>query len=120
MPYLAGEHFIARLAALVPKPRVNLTRYHGVLAPNHRWCGLVTPAKRGKGLSVQFSFGNGGIQCEWNPQVPDQPLPRQMRRRYEEAQKLFVKHLADTLRGPIALASETGATLIAPGHDVKH
>mgnify|MGYP003689580585 CR=1 FL=1 len=27
--------FIARLAALVPKPRVNLTRYHGVLAPNH-------------------------------------------------------------------------------------
>jgi hypothetical protein len=26
--------FVARLAALVPKPRVNLTRYHGVLAPN--------------------------------------------------------------------------------------
>ena len=43
--------FIARLAALVPKPRVNLTRYHGVLAPNHRWRRLVTPAKRGKGLS---------------------------------------------------------------------
>jgi len=33
--------FIARLAVLVPKPRVNLTRYHGILArgghpPNHR------------------------------------------------------------------------------------
>ncbi len=42
--------FIARLAALVPKPRVNLTRYHGVLAPNHRWRGLVTPARRGKGI----------------------------------------------------------------------
>jgi ribosomal protein S27E len=42
--------FIARLAALVPKPRVNLTRFHGVLAPNHRWRGLVTPAKRGKGV----------------------------------------------------------------------
>jgi hypothetical protein len=40
--------FIARLAALVPKPRVNLTRYHGVLAPNHRWRGEVTPANRGK------------------------------------------------------------------------
>ncbi len=25
--------FIARLAALVPKPRVNLTRFHGVFAP---------------------------------------------------------------------------------------
>jgi hypothetical protein len=47
--------FVARLAALVPKPRVNLTRYHGVLArgghpPNHQWRGLVTPAKRGKGV----------------------------------------------------------------------
>lgn len=40
--------FIARLAALVPKPGVNLTPYHGVLAPNHRWRGMVTPAKRGK------------------------------------------------------------------------
>ncbi len=29
--------FIARLAALVPKPRVNLTRYHGVFAPNNRF-----------------------------------------------------------------------------------
>ena len=41
--------FIARLAALAPKSRVNLTRYRGVLAPNHRWRGEVTPAKRGKG-----------------------------------------------------------------------
>ena len=41
--------FMARLAVLVPKPRVNLTRYHGVLAPNHRWRGVVTPARRGKG-----------------------------------------------------------------------
>lgn len=41
--------FIARLAALVPRPRVTLTRFHGVLAPNQRWRGLVTPAKRGKG-----------------------------------------------------------------------
>ena len=44
--------FIARLAALVPKPRVNLTRYHGILAPNHRWRGEVTPARRGKALKT--------------------------------------------------------------------
>jgi hypothetical protein len=42
--------FMARLATLVPKPRVSLTRYHGVLAPNHRWRGWVTPARRGKAL----------------------------------------------------------------------
>lgn len=31
--------FIARLAALVPKPRVNLTRFHRVFAPNSRHRG---------------------------------------------------------------------------------
>lgn len=41
--------FIARLVALVPKPRVNLTRFHGVFAPNSQHRALVTPARRGKG-----------------------------------------------------------------------
>ena len=41
--------FIARLAALVPKPRVNLTRFHGVFAPNSKYRALVTPARRGRG-----------------------------------------------------------------------
>ncbi len=35
--------------ALVPKPRVNLTRFHGVFAPNSKHRVQVTPAKRGKG-----------------------------------------------------------------------
>jgi hypothetical protein len=38
--------FIARLAALVPKPRVNRVRYHGVFAPNSRLRAQVTPARR--------------------------------------------------------------------------
>lgn len=43
--------FIARLAALVPKPRVNLTCFNGVFAPNGKHRALVsTPAKRGKGV----------------------------------------------------------------------
>lgn len=41
--------FIARLAALVPEPRVNLTRFHGVFAPNNKYRARVTPAKRGRG-----------------------------------------------------------------------
>jgi hypothetical protein len=41
--------FIARLVALIPKPRVNLTRFHGVFAPNSKYRALVTPGKRGKG-----------------------------------------------------------------------
>ena len=45
--------FIAKLAALVPRPRVNRTRFHGVFAPNSRRRALVTPAKRGKGKNTQ-------------------------------------------------------------------
>ena len=41
--------FIARLAALIPKPRVNLTRFHGVFASNSKHRGLITPSMRGKG-----------------------------------------------------------------------
>lgn len=41
--------FMARLATLVPKPRVNLTRFHGVFAPNSKHRAFVTPANRGKG-----------------------------------------------------------------------
>ncbi|MCW4188053.1 MAG: hypothetical protein N0E62_13395 [Candidatus Thiodiazotropha lotti] len=33
----------------MPKPRVNLTRFHGVFAPNSKHRVDVTPAKRGKG-----------------------------------------------------------------------
>ncbi|MEM9388552.1 MAG: transposase, partial [Pseudomonadota bacterium] len=41
--------FLARLAALVPRLRVNLTRFHGVLAPKAKWRGAVTPSGRGRG-----------------------------------------------------------------------
>ena len=39
--------FIARLAALVPRPRVHLTRYHGVFAPHSALRAQITPAGRG-------------------------------------------------------------------------
>lgn len=40
--------FIARLAALVPKPRVHLTRFHGVFAPNSKYRSEVTSQAQGK------------------------------------------------------------------------
>ncbi len=35
--------FMARLAALVPRPRANLIRYHGVFAPNFKHRKLIVP-----------------------------------------------------------------------------
>ena len=46
---------ISRLVSPVPKPRVNLTRFHGVFAPNSKYRALVTPAKRGKGKKTRAS-----------------------------------------------------------------
>jgi len=45
----ASLHVIAKLAALIPKPRVNLIRLDGVFAPNSKHRVWVTPARRGKG-----------------------------------------------------------------------
>jgi hypothetical protein len=43
--------FLARLAALVPSPRVNLMQYHGVFAPNHRMRAQIGPSRRGAGTA---------------------------------------------------------------------
>jgi len=45
--------FISRLAALVPKPRVHLTRYNGVFAPHSKYRARVTPAQRGQGRKIK-------------------------------------------------------------------
>ncbi len=40
--------FMQRLAALVPRPRLNLTRFHGVLAPNAKLRSKVVPGAQEK------------------------------------------------------------------------
>jgi len=44
---------MARLAALVPPPRMHLTRFHGVFAPHSKLRAAVTPAHRGVGSQGQ-------------------------------------------------------------------
>jgi len=60
--------FIARRAALIPKPRVNLTRFHGVFAPNSKHRAEVTPAKRGK--------SSGKVAEDKSERTPAQRLKR--------------------------------------------
>ena len=43
---LDAMDFIARLAALVPRPRLNLTRFHGVFAPNCKHRKSVVPNRK--------------------------------------------------------------------------
>ena len=55
-------YFIARLAALVPRPRAHLTRDHGVSAAYSRWRAEVTPAGWGKATSTDLR-----TPAEWHP-----------------------------------------------------
>ena len=56
-PYRGGTTHIvldpldlmAQLSALVPPPRMHLTRYHGVFAPHSCLRAAITPAGRGAG-----------------------------------------------------------------------
>ncbi len=45
MPDMGPLDLMARLAALVPTPRMHLTRYHGVFAPHNQHRSAVTPAQ---------------------------------------------------------------------------
>jgi len=46
-----GSALNLNVAALVPSPGVNLTRYHGVFAPNHRLRARIVPAQHGRGAA---------------------------------------------------------------------
>ena len=61
--------FIARLAALVPRPRVNLTRYHGLFAPRARHRQHVVP--RPAALTPAASTDHVHKR-----ETPPQPTPR--------------------------------------------
>lgn len=54
---LESLDLMAGLGALVPPPRMHLTRFHGVFAPHSKLCAAVTPAGRGKGSKPQAEEG---------------------------------------------------------------
>ena len=50
---LSPMKLIEKLAALVPPPRANLVRYHGVLAPNAKDRDKIVPGKPAVGLAKE-------------------------------------------------------------------
>jgi hypothetical protein len=52
---------MARLAALVPPPRMHLTRFHGVFAPHGKLRAAVTPAHRGVGAPKAPACNGGQV-----------------------------------------------------------
>ncbi len=53
-----------KLAALVPRPRLNLIRYHGVLAPNAKWRSQIVPQAMANPVTAHAGEG---------PPIPSTP-----------------------------------------------
>ena len=82
--------FIARLAALVPKPRVNLTCFHGVFAPNSKHRERVTPTKRGSGgQHAAAAVPRCVANAEPSPRPPTGTIDRFARRRTQPTRQQY-------------------------------
>ncbi len=58
--------FIARLAALIPPPKLNLTRFHGVFAPNHKLRQQVIIGKpKKKSLNAEAHAKSPTFRLTW-------------------------------------------------------
>ena len=72
---MAELEFMQRLAALVPRPRLHLIRFHGVLAPNAKLRSLVVP--QGPEVEERATAAVAASECvvqtETNPDRPDRP-----------------------------------------------
>ena len=53
------QAFMQRLAALVPRPRLHLIRFHGVLAPNAKLRAAVIPQSAQKDSAPAHEHANG-------------------------------------------------------------
>ena len=65
---LAARHdqeLMASIAALVPKPRVNRTRFHGVFSPNSKLREFVVPRKSVDDVGVENQSGNKAYSMTW-------------------------------------------------------
>jgi hypothetical protein len=70
---------MARLAALVPPPRMHLTRYHGVFAPHSQLRAKVTPVKRGVG-AAKSAYQSSQIQQQTTPRHVAMNWARRLKR----------------------------------------
>ena len=63
--------FLSRLASLVPRPRVNLTRFFGVLAPHFKYRSLVVPEPSPEDISEEVHKVRS---MSWPPRKITSPL----------------------------------------------
>ncbi|WP_437555403.1 transposase [Sorangium sp. So ce367] len=62
--------FMARLAALIPPPKIPLVRHHGVFAPRSSWRSLVTPKPPARAAKSEPCAGHAPLPATPAPATP--------------------------------------------------
>ena len=73
---------LERLAALTPRPRINLILYHGVLAPRAAWRRAVVPSREGAQGPQGCATCAGGTDGTPPPRVPNRTWADLMQRSF--------------------------------------
>ena len=81
------EELLARLVPLVPRPRINLLLYHGVLAPNAPWRRAVV-AREGEGSTSTPAEAGATVPEDIRP---DDATPRYARPKYRAWAELMCR-----------------------------
>jgi len=59
---MSPPEFMQRPTALVPRPRLHLIRFHGVLAPNAKLRAMVVPQERGYPCELHAMWDRPGAE----------------------------------------------------------
>ncbi|XXT92998.1 transposase [Sorangium sp. So ce764] len=72
---MSPMEFMARLAALIPPPKIPLVRYHGVFAPRSSWRSLVTPRPPARAAKSEPCAGHALLPAAPAPASPAPASP---------------------------------------------
>jgi len=93
--------FLARLAALVPRPRAHLLTYHGVLAPAAKWREFIVARSPSSADAVQGgSHGEQPLQPNYESPPTANARPPKRRTRSTWAELMLRAFSIDVLTCP--------------------
>ncbi|MGH8584923.1 MAG: transposase [Gammaproteobacteria bacterium] len=114
--------FMQRLAALVPRPRLHLIRFHGVLAPNAKLRREIIPSSGRQAGNLPVPGSPGGVNAaDTSDDHGDTPHPSAPTRIGGGAEGRLFERFSDeddtgnTFSGDLALQLDTGKAGLWPG-----
>jgi hypothetical protein len=91
---------IAKLAALVPPPRFNMVRYHGIFGPASRWRAQIVPLDSGETDCIHYPVGKSGKRKKRRDEEGEGKLNNSHPRNYSWSELMLRVFELDVLKCP--------------------